>query len=152
MIIYAVNIKRPIHLYLIFEKSSWKNQVRRTGFLVYFKLDFYSLCSLQKSISKLIFAGYTGSKNPVRRTWFFQLNFSKIKCRWIGRKREKNWSPSPFNWAQFCNFYVVPYMIKVIKIAKFIFLMDTRRQFSAGREIPLISGFTVIETTNPRRG
>ena len=28
--------KRPIHLYLIFEKSSWKNQVRRTGFLVYF--------------------------------------------------------------------------------------------------------------------
>ena len=30
--------------------------------------------------------------------------------------------------------------------------MDTRRQFSAGRKIPLISGFTVIETTNPRRG
>ena len=25
----------PIHLYLIFEKSSWKNQVRQTGFLVY---------------------------------------------------------------------------------------------------------------------
>ena len=25
--------KRPIHLYLIFEKSSLKNQVRRTGFL-----------------------------------------------------------------------------------------------------------------------
>jgi hypothetical protein len=43
-------------------------------------------------------------------------------------------------------------MIKVIKIAEFIFLMDTRRQFSAGRKIPLISGFTVIETTNPRRG
>ena len=30
----------PIHLYLIFEKSSWKNQVWRTGFLVYFELDF----------------------------------------------------------------------------------------------------------------
>ena len=45
----------PVDLYLIFEKSSWKSQVRRTGFLVYFKLDFYCLCSLQKSISKLIF-------------------------------------------------------------------------------------------------
>jgi hypothetical protein len=33
----------PIHLNLIFEKSSWKNQVRRTGFLVYFELDFYCL-------------------------------------------------------------------------------------------------------------
>ena len=40
---------------LISEKSIWKNQVRQTGFLVYFKLDFYCLCSLQKSISKLIF-------------------------------------------------------------------------------------------------
>ena len=40
----------PVDLYLIFEKSSWKNQVRQTGFLVYFELDFYCLCSLQKSI------------------------------------------------------------------------------------------------------
>ena len=47
----------PIHLYLIFEKSNWKNQVRQTGFFVYFELDFYCLCRLQKSISKLIFAG-----------------------------------------------------------------------------------------------
>ena len=38
----------PIHLYLIFEKSTWKNQVQQTGFLVYFELDFYCLCSLQK--------------------------------------------------------------------------------------------------------
>ena len=45
-----------VDLYLISEKSIWKNQVRQTGFLVYFKLDFYCLCSLQKSISKLIFA------------------------------------------------------------------------------------------------
>ena len=44
-------------LYLISEKSIWKNHVQRTGFLVYFELDFYFLCSLQKSISKLIFAG-----------------------------------------------------------------------------------------------
>jgi hypothetical protein len=42
---------------LIFEKSNWKNQVRQTGFLVYFELDFYCLCSLQKSILKLIFTG-----------------------------------------------------------------------------------------------
>ena len=48
---------RPIHLYLIFEKSSLKNQVWWNGFLAYFELDFYCLCSLQKSISKLIFAG-----------------------------------------------------------------------------------------------
>ena len=43
---------RPIHLYLIkikFEKSSMTNWI------------FY----LQKSILKLIFAGYRGSKNPV---------------------------------------------------------------------------------------
>ena len=47
----------PVDLFLIIEKSSWKNQVWWTRFLVYFKLDFYSLFSLQKSISKLIFAG-----------------------------------------------------------------------------------------------
>ena len=44
----------PVDLYLIPKKSIWKNQVRRTGFLDYFELDFYCLCSLQKSISKLI--------------------------------------------------------------------------------------------------
>ena len=38
-------------------KSSLKNPVRQTGFLVYFELDFYCLCSLQKSILKLISAG-----------------------------------------------------------------------------------------------
>ena len=56
-----------------FEKSSWKNQVPRTRFLVYFKLDFYCLCSLQKSISK------------------FELDFSKIKYRGIGRKTHCDW-------------------------------------------------------------
>ena len=55
----------PIHLHLIFEISSLKNQVGRTGFFVYFNLDFYSLCSLQKSSLK-----YT--KNPVRRTRYFK--------------------------------------------------------------------------------
>ena len=42
----------PVDLYLIFEKSSLKNQVLQTGFLVYFELDFYCLCSLKKSSSK----------------------------------------------------------------------------------------------------
>ena len=34
--------------------------------------------SLQKLILKLIFAGCTGSKNPVCQTWFFQIDFSEI--------------------------------------------------------------------------
>ena len=34
------SILPPVDLYLIFEKSSWKNQVRQIGFLVYFELDF----------------------------------------------------------------------------------------------------------------
>ena len=38
----------PIHLHLIFEISSLKNLVQQTGFFVYFRLDFYCLCSLQK--------------------------------------------------------------------------------------------------------
>jgi hypothetical protein len=50
-------VKFPIHLYFISEKASWKNLVWQTGFLVYFELDFYSLRSLQKSFSNLIFAG-----------------------------------------------------------------------------------------------
>ena len=43
-----VSWKKTEDLYLIFEKSSCKSQVQ------------------QKSISKLIFAGYTGSRNTVR--------------------------------------------------------------------------------------
>ena len=63
----------PVDLYLIFEKSIWKNQVRRIGFFVYFELDFYSLCSLQKSIWKLIFAGQKSSlSNLIFPTWFFK--------------------------------------------------------------------------------
>ena len=73
--------KPPVDLYLISEKSIWKSQVWWTGFLVYFKLDFYCLCSLQKSISKLDFA--------VCRTWFLQLEFSKFKYRPTGGKRDK---------------------------------------------------------------
>ena len=35
----------PIDLYLISEKSIWKNQGSWTRFLVFFKFDFYCLCS-----------------------------------------------------------------------------------------------------------
>ena len=55
----------PVDLYLIFEKSSLTNWI----------------FSLQKSISKLIFAGYTGSKNPVPnrlKIQFVRLDFSKL--------------------------------------------------------------------------
>ena len=53
----------PVDLYLNFEKSSWKNEVQRTGFL------------------KLICAGYTGSKKQVRnrlKIQFVELDFSKL--------------------------------------------------------------------------
>ena len=54
--------------------------------------------NLQKSILKLIFAGCTSSKNPVWNTVFFQLDFSKIKYRWIGRLNIK------YTWAIVSNF------------------------------------------------
>ena len=61
--------------YLIFEKSSSTKW----------------MFNMQKSISKLIFAGYTGSKNPVRnrlKKQFIELDFSKIKYRWIGVRQD----------------------------------------------------------------
>ena len=61
----VVILYTPIHMYFIFEKSSSTNW-------------FFNL---QKSISKLIFAGYTGSKNPVRnrlKIQFVELDFSKL--------------------------------------------------------------------------
>ena len=61
----AVHTLPPVDLYLIFEKSSSSNWIS----------------NLQKSISKLIFAGYTGSKNPVRnrlKIQFVQLDFSRL--------------------------------------------------------------------------
>ena len=53
----------PIHLHLIFKNQVW------TSF------------NLQKSISNLIFAGYTGSKNPVwnrLKIQFVELDFSNL--------------------------------------------------------------------------
>ena len=64
----------PVDLYLISEKSIWKNPVQQTGPLVYFELDLYCLCSLQKSISKLIFAGKKFSSSYlIFPTWFFKI-------------------------------------------------------------------------------
>ena len=104
--------KPPVDLYLISEKSIWKNQVRQTGFLVYFKLNFYCLCDLQRvflpgglttiAIWEWIFTAcvtcknqfrnwFLQVKNPVHRTWFFKLDFSKIKYRWIGREVFSLW-------------------------------------------------------------
>ena len=60
----------PIHLHLIFEISTFKNQVRQTGSFVYLELDFYCLCNLQKfSLEK--------TKNPVCQTKFFELRYFK---------------------------------------------------------------------------
>ena len=72
-----------VDLYLISENSSWKNQVWQTGFLVYFLLNFHCLFSIQISISKLIFAGYTGMVyvNSVwkrLKIYFVELDFSKL--------------------------------------------------------------------------
>jgi hypothetical protein len=53
----------------LIEKSSLKINLDELDFL---------------STSNLNFAGYTGSKNQVHPTWFFQLDFLKIKFRAIG--------------------------------------------------------------------
>ena len=44
--------KPPIYIHLILEISSLKNLVWQTGCFVYSQLDFYCLCSMQKSSSK----------------------------------------------------------------------------------------------------
>ena len=55
-----------------------------TWFLKYlaWKIKFDELDFLW--ISKWIFAGYTGSKNQICRTWFFKQHISKIKCKSTG--------------------------------------------------------------------
>ena len=68
-------------LYFISEKSMWKNQVLQTGLLIYFKLDFYCLHSLQKS---KFWNWFLQAKNAVCRTCFLQLDFSKIKYKSTG--------------------------------------------------------------------
>ena len=63
-VVWPFSDSRLINLYLIFEKSGLKNQVRWNGFLVYFKEDFYCRLKIQ----------------------LVELYFSKIKNRWIGRE------------------------------------------------------------------
>ena len=77
---YLSNIP-PVDLYLIFEKSSCKNQFRQTGFLVC-KTQFQNwflqaTCWQWKPSLKW-------TKNPVHRTWLFQIDFSEIKYRSTG--------------------------------------------------------------------
>ena len=77
----------PVDLYLISEKSIWKNQVGQTGFLFYFELDFYCFCSLQNSILSLFFADYNSSlSNLIFPTWFFkipvQINRRNVSNTW----------------------------------------------------------------------
>ena len=78
----------PVDLFLISEKSIWKNQVWWTGFFVYFKLDFYCLCSLQKSISS----------NLIFPTWIFKIQvqinreYDKKKCKFLPRLKLECWN------------------------------------------------------------
>ena len=58
------------HLHSDFEISCLKNLVRRTGFFVYFKLDFYCLHSLQKSSSKQ--KKTSSVSNQIFRTRYFK--------------------------------------------------------------------------------
>ena len=77
------------------EKSSLMSWI-----LVDFELDFYCLCSMQKSIT----IDFCKAKNPVRWTWFFQLDFSKFQYRSTRGKLNvaKSWhfSSLPSSWKQ----------------------------------------------------
>ena len=97
-----INPAKPCHLYMfkkefLISKSFWKAKSdsdttfyfwkRRKRAVVFDNQNFLSILtpcwcvSLQKSISKLIFVGYTGSKNQVRnrlKIQFVELDFSKL--------------------------------------------------------------------------
>ena len=102
-------------LYLISEKSIWKNQFRWTGFLVYFELDFYCLCRQQKSVSKLIFAGKNSSSSKLNfHTWFFKNQvqmdkanksciFSYVTAAWIVCYITEKWP----KWSQIDPFFAI---------------------------------------------
>ena len=97
----AQNRTRPIfssgpgHLPYLSVHDFWKIKFEISGLT---NLNF----NLQKSILKLTFAGYTSSKNSLQNRvcliWFFQLDFSKINYRWIGRLWYKDtWTQLQFN-------------------------------------------------------
>ena len=78
----------PVDLYLNFEKSSWKNQFWQTGFL-----------ACKNSISKIIFEGYTGSKNQVwnrLKIKFVELDFSKLIFQKSSTDQQGEWRPRYF--------------------------------------------------------
>jgi hypothetical protein len=73
------------------------------------ELDFLSILNLN-------FAGCTGSKNEIRPTWFFKLNFSKIKPRSIGDKFLSNlWSGCTLVllWANFDQQSAVLWLVEI---------------------------------------
>ena len=90
--------------------SSLKNQVAQTWFLVYFYLDFYCICSLQKSNSKL-------TKSQVCPTWFFKFDFSI----WVFKKSSADQqckciiNTNGFEWEQ------LPYCEWTIKVSNWSF-------------------------------
>ena len=97
-------------IYYFHTKTDW-NFMTLTPYpsvLDFWKIKFEKSSStnwifnLQKSISKLIFAGYTGSKNPVRnrlKIQFVELDFSKLifqksstdQLILIGKNLKKDW-------------------------------------------------------------
>ena len=70
---HTSKILSPIHLYLIFEKSSLKNQVQQTELLT---------CINQ-------FWNWFLQATEAAKIQFVQLDFSKIKYRWIGHLLKK---------------------------------------------------------------
>ena len=75
------NSPPAVDMYLISEKSIWKDQVRQTGFLVYFKLKSYCLCSLQKINFGIDFCRL--------KIQFVKLDFSKYRSTGGLRSKRK---------------------------------------------------------------
>ena len=72
--------------------------------LVYFELDFYCLVACKNQFRNW----FLQVKNPVCQTWFFKLDFSKIKYRWIGQKSYNNiiYNVLFFRWPSEFSLYV----------------------------------------------
>ena len=62
----------------------WKIKLERSSLTKW-------IFSLQKSISKLIFVGYTGSKNPVLNRLKIGCSLNLIKYRWMGCQNPALW-------------------------------------------------------------
>ena len=85
----------PLLIYTWFLKNQFgKIKFDELDLLVYFELDFYCQCSLQKSILKLIFESQKSSlSNLIFTTWFFQKsskdqqgvwqNENQLRAEWL---------------------------------------------------------------------